>query len=112
MRKYQNISFLICIACIDMLSKGIDIVVIQRSSLRIERRSSVGITQQRLDGDENSAYVVNARPFVLQNVQTDVTACLVYVGMIALCDKRHCWRFHRIVLREERKKRINEWMNE
>lgn len=46
--------------------------------LRIRRRCGVGVTQERLDGCEDGADVVDGTPLILEDIQADL-AVVVYV---------------------------------
>ena len=72
------------------------LVVPELGGVGVERRSIVGLAQQRLDGEEYRPHAVGSAPFLLQDVQTDV-AKLVHVGMEAWRAEGDCGRLEGVV---------------
>ena len=62
------------------------ILLKQLCGLDIRRRVGIRVRQQRLNRRENCGYVIDRRPLVLQNVETDA-AIAVHVRVEALGDE-------------------------
>lgn len=62
------------------------LIVPHHRGLRIQWTLVVRLAQQRLDGQQNGAHIVQRRPLVLQYVQTD-GALQIDVGMKAGCQE-------------------------
>lgn len=75
------------------------VFVVQPTSLRIGWWGGIWIAQQRLNTGQYSRYVINGRPLVLQDIQTDLTI-VVDVRMEHFCQKSNLWRLVRIIFRK------------
>lgn len=62
------------------------LIVPQLGGLRVERRIVVRLAQQRLDGQQDGAHVVEGRPLLLQDVQAN-GAAQINVGVKARRNK-------------------------
>ena len=79
----------------------------QLGSLGVQRAVVVGIAEQRLDGEQDGAHVVQSRPLVLEYVQADV-AVSVDVRMEARRQEFDCGRSERVALGKAQRELVDE----
>lgn len=65
----------------------------------VQRAINVGLSEQTLDGEQDGPDVIQGRPLVFQDVQTDVTLG-VHIGMVAGCEELHRGRVVRVATGE------------
>ena len=103
-----NSHSLLCPVLLILLLQQLSILLLirpQPGGVRIQRRIVIRLSQQTLNGQQNRPHVIRRRPFLFQNIQTNIPK-LIDVWVETRGGKFHHRRFERVLVRKRQRQRI------